>query len=152
MHTRMEWTLRVPFGHCYSRVRLLASQCDSEGIEARVESKQLKAFSIFTCCATCCAMRCAAVCWVVPCAALCHALLCGDVLCSAVVPCYALLCCALPCCAVPCCALLCHRSMYHSTGGTSPRFYMRPPPSRSGPKAPRWGGGGALEGGFREGR
>ena len=32
------------------------------------------------------------------------------------------------------------------TGGTSPRFYTRPrPPSRSGPKAPRGGGGGALE-------
>ena len=33
------------------------------------------------------------------------------------------------------------------TGGTSPRFYtLLPPPSRSGPKAPRGGGG------FREGR
>ena len=31
-----------------------------------------------------------------------------------------------------------------ATGGTSPRFYTRPPPIRSGPKAPG-GGGGVLQ-------
>ena len=37
-----------------------------------------------------------------------------------------------------------------TTGGTSPRFYTRLPPNRSGPKAPR-GGGGGIGGGVQGG-
>ena len=38
------------------------------------------------------------------------------------------------------------------TGGTSPRFYTRlPPPIEVGRRPLRGGGGGALEGWFREG-